>query len=71
MHAKVPEGENIKKVKILGAPLQDVLTLLIEATSQDVVFQLKSLLIYLKKKKKLVKQQKQKTRSTILVLFFF
>ncbi len=38
----VPEGENIKRVKIMGAELQDVMSLLSEATSENIVFQLES-----------------------------
>lgn len=38
----VPDGENIKRVKIMGAELQDVLSLLSEATNENMVFQLES-----------------------------
>jgi len=38
----VPDGESIKRVKIMGAELQDVLSLLSEATNENMVFQLES-----------------------------
>ena len=38
----LPDGENIKHVKIMGAELQDVMSLLAEATSENMVFQLES-----------------------------
>ena len=38
----IPDNEIIKKVKILGAKLDDVIALLTEATGQDIVFQLQS-----------------------------
>lgn len=38
----VPDKEIIKKVKFMGAQLQDVIALLTEATDQDVIFQLQS-----------------------------
>ena len=41
----VPDKENIKRVKILGAELTDVIALLTEATDQDIVFQLQSQLL--------------------------
>jgi len=41
----VPDNENIKRVKIFGAELTDVLALLSEATDQDVIYQLQSQLL--------------------------
>jgi len=38
----IPDKENIKRVKILGAQLNDVIALLTEATDQDIIFQLQS-----------------------------
>ena len=38
----VPDGEKIKKVKLLGAQLNDVIALLTEATDQNIIFQLQS-----------------------------
>lgn len=38
----IPDKENIKRVKILGAELHDVIALLTEATDQDIIFQLQS-----------------------------
>lgn len=38
--AKVPNTEKIKRVKILGAKLDDVIALLTEATDQNIIFQL-------------------------------
>lgn len=38
----VPDGENIKRVKIIGAELRDVISLLAEATDENIVFQLES-----------------------------
>ncbi|MCF6309138.1 MAG: type II and III secretion system protein [Sulfurimonas sp.] len=38
----VPDNEQIKHVKILGAPLNDVIALITEATDQDIIFQLQS-----------------------------
>ncbi|MEA3371696.1 MAG: hypothetical protein U9Q40_10185 [Campylobacterota bacterium] len=38
----IPDRENIKRVKILGAQLNDVIALLTEATDQDIIFQLQS-----------------------------
>ncbi|MBL0708149.1 MAG: hypothetical protein JJW00_03785 [Sulfurimonas sp.] len=38
----VPDNEVIKKVKILGAQLNDVIALLTEATDQNIIFQLQS-----------------------------
>ena len=38
----VPDGEKIKKIKLLGAPLNDVIALLTEATDQNIIFQLQS-----------------------------
>lgn len=38
----IPDTETIKRVKILGAELHDVIALLTEATDQDIIFQLQS-----------------------------
>ena len=38
----IPDKEQIKRVKILGAQLNDVIALLTEATDQDIIFQLQS-----------------------------
>lgn len=38
----IPDREQIKQVKILGAKLDDVIALITEATSQDIIFQLQS-----------------------------
>ncbi len=38
----IPDSESIKRVKILGAELHDVIALLTEATEQDIIFQLQS-----------------------------
>ncbi len=38
----IPDNEQIKRVKILGAPLNDVIALITEATDQDIIFQLQS-----------------------------
>ena len=38
----IPDKENIKRVKILGAQLNDVIALLTEATDQNIIFQLQS-----------------------------
>lgn len=40
--SEVPDKENIHRVKIMGAELHNVISLLTEATSQDVIFQLQS-----------------------------
>ncbi|MBN2781922.1 MAG: hypothetical protein JXQ66_01640, partial [Campylobacterales bacterium] len=36
---EIPDSQNIKKVKILGAKLDDVIALLTEATEQNIIFQ--------------------------------
>lgn len=41
-NAVVPDKETINRIKILGAPLNDVIALITEATDQDIVFQLQS-----------------------------
>lgn len=38
----IPDNEKIKRIKILGAPLDDVIALLSEATDQDIIFQTQS-----------------------------
>lgn len=38
----IPEGEKIKRVKIIGAELRDVISLLTEATNENIIFQLES-----------------------------
>ncbi|QOY55396.1 hypothetical protein HUE87_03940 [Candidatus Sulfurimonas marisnigri] len=38
----IPDNEQIKRIKILGAPLDDVIALLSEATNQDIIFQTQS-----------------------------
>ena len=38
----IPDNEIIKRIKILGAPLNDVVSLLAEATDQDILLQLQS-----------------------------
>ncbi|MCW8894797.1 hypothetical protein [Sulfurimonas sp.] len=38
----IPDNEQIKRIKILGAPLDDVIALLSEATDQDIIFQTQS-----------------------------
>jgi type II secretory pathway component GspD/PulD (secretin) len=38
----IPDNEQIKRIKILGAPLEDVIALLSEATDQDIIFQTQS-----------------------------
>ncbi len=38
----IPDREQIKQVKILGAQLNDVIALITEATDQDIIFQLQS-----------------------------
>lgn len=38
----IPDKEEIKQVKILGAQLNDVIALITEATNQDIIFQLQS-----------------------------
>ena len=39
---EVPDMEIISRIRILGAPLNDVIALLTEATGQDVIFQLQA-----------------------------
>ena len=36
----VPDGNEIKRVKIIGAELRDVISLLTEATDENIIFQL-------------------------------
>lgn len=38
----IPDNEQIKRIKVLGAPLDDVIALLSEATNQDIIFQTQS-----------------------------
>jgi len=38
----IPDNEQIKRVKIMGAQLNDVITLITEATNQNIIFQLQS-----------------------------
>ena len=38
----VPDGNEIKRVKIIGAELRDVISLLTEATDENIIFQLES-----------------------------
>ncbi len=38
----VPDGKKIKRVKIIGAELRDVMSLLTEATDENIIFQLES-----------------------------
>ncbi|MCK4738021.1 MAG: hypothetical protein KAT10_05605 [Sulfurimonas sp.] len=38
----IPDNEHIKRVKIIGAQLSDVIALITEATSQNIIFQLQS-----------------------------
>ncbi|MCK4974240.1 MAG: hypothetical protein KAR81_03225 [Sulfurimonas sp.] len=38
----IPDNEQIKRVKIIGAQLSDVIALITEATSQNIIFQLQS-----------------------------
>lgn len=40
--SEIPDKEQIKQVKILGAKLDDVIALITEATNQDIIFQLQS-----------------------------
>lgn len=40
--SEIPDNEQIKQVKILGAKLDDVIALITEATDQDIIFQLQS-----------------------------
>lgn len=42
LQTDVPDKEEIKQVKILGAQLNDVIALITEATDQDIIFQLQS-----------------------------
>ncbi|MEA1955298.1 MAG: hypothetical protein U9N02_02250 [Campylobacterota bacterium] len=42
LKTNIPNMEEIKKVKILGAELNDVIALLTEATDQNIIFQLQS-----------------------------
>lgn len=41
-NAEIPDGEKIKRVKIIGAELRDVISLLAESTNENIVFQLES-----------------------------
>lgn len=41
-HTDIPDKEEIKKVKIFGAKLDDAVALITEATNQDVIFQIQS-----------------------------
>ncbi len=41
----IPDNEQIKRIKILGAPLDDVIALLSEATNQNIIFQTQSSLL--------------------------
>jgi len=38
----IPDNEQIKRIKVLGAPLDDVIALLSEATDQNIIFQTQS-----------------------------
>ncbi|MDA7818012.1 hypothetical protein N9A28_07465 [Sulfurimonas sp.] len=38
----IPDKEQIKRIKVMGAQLSDVITLITEATDQDIIFQLQS-----------------------------
>lgn len=38
----IPDNEQITRIKVLGAPLDDVIALLSEATDQDIIFQTQS-----------------------------
>ena len=40
LQADIPDKEQIKQVKILGAKLDDVIALITEATDEDIIFQL-------------------------------
>jgi type II secretory pathway component GspD/PulD (secretin) len=42
LQTDIPDKEEIKQVKILGAQLNDVIALITEATDQDIIFQLQS-----------------------------
>ena len=42
LQADIPDKEQIKQVKILGAKLDDVIALITEATDEDIIFQLQS-----------------------------